>query len=366
MTSPHAHLSRQTRRSRKRGCTRADLAVALGCGAAAIAAAVPVLARNGIDSGEARSLSNLRILAAAHEAYSLTFAGKQFGVMPENAGLVNGNCATYTATVACPPPLLLGQGSNGAWWGYFLGSSGLCAGFSYPGNCGNWVAYKPIEFVGADTGMGSFRLSNAVAFNSFVDGRFYSDTFYSPNDRLAYDIGARYRDLVVQFESASNEIAFTSYCLSPAAMYHPQVLASANGGYKNPNTFVDGYVSPTVSQCAHPDLKTRMIEHNWNVGAPSFGVDLSPTYQESWVFNTSALASPNGFFFDGHVTRIPNAQAIADDNAVFKASGSRLWSRTTPFGEQGYRIGQPLESERTSHTILTIDGILGRDVLTPQ
>jgi hypothetical protein len=351
--------------NRHQGATRADVIVGVGCAAIAFSVAIPVLARNSVDSGEARSLSNLRVLAAAHEAYSQTFSGKQLGVIPEDAGLVNGNCAVYVSTIACPPQLLLGLGSSGGWWGYFLGSSGFCAQGNWPGNCGNWVAYKPLQFTGADAGFGSFRLGNAVAFNSFVDGRFYSDTFYSPNDRLNYETSARYRDEVVQFESFSGEIALSSYCLSPAAMYHPGVLAHANDGYKDPNTFPEAYVSPTVSQCAYPELKTRMIEHQWNVGAPSFGTNVGTSIKDAWLFNSSALASPNGFFFDGHVSRVSNAQAIADDKALFDSTGQRLWSRTTPLGELGYRNGSATEGERTSHTILTIDGILGRDLLTP-
>jgi hypothetical protein len=354
-------------RKSQAGIARADVVAILGCTTIALAVALPVLARAGTDSGETRSLSNLRILAAAHEAYSQTFSGKQFGVMPEDAGAVGGNCSSYVNSIACPPPLLLGLGPNGAWWGYYLGSFGLCAQYSYPGSCGNWVAYKPIEFSGADAGFGSFRLGNATAFNAFVDGRFYSDTFYSPNDRFTYELSARYRDPVYDFNSLNGEIGLSSYCLSSAAMYNPAVFASENGGFKNPNTFAEGYVSPTVSQCAHPDLKTRIIEHNWNVGAPSFSANPNQSFEADWLFNYSSLAAPNGFFFDGHVTRIRNAQAIADDEAVFQANGTRLWSRTTPFGELGYGQWQPSpEATRTSHTILTIDGILGRDVLTPQ
>lgn len=347
---------------RRRGITRADVVAAGLSATVLLAVALPVLGRVDTDSGESRSLANLRILAAAHEAYSQTFAGKQFGVMPEDAGTVGGNCSTYLSTIACPPQLLLGQAPSGAWWGYFLGS-GLCAQYSYPGSCSNWVVYKPMEFTGVNAGFGSFRLGNAVAFNAFVDGRFYSDTFYSPNDRLAYHRSARFRDEGVQFDSEGGQIAYSSYCLSPAAMYNPEVLANANGGYRNPNSFAEGYNSPTVSQCLHPDLKTRMIEHNWNVGSPSF----TEASGNEWIFNYSSLASPSGFFFDGHIGRIRNAQAIADDEALFQASGARLWSRTTPFGTAGYGAWQSSpEAVRTSHTILTLDGILGRDLLTPQ
>ncbi|MBL9121488.1 MAG: hypothetical protein JNL80_16385 [Phycisphaerae bacterium] len=110
-----------------------------------------------------------------------------------------------------------------------------------------------------------------------------------------------------------------------------------------------------------------MIEHHWNVGAPSFSA-LPPTSEPpGWLFNASALASPNGFFFDGRVGRIRNAQAMADDAQRQQTEGIGLWSRTTPLGEAGYVIGEPTpEGVTSSHTILTIDGILGRDLLTPQ
>jgi hypothetical protein len=65
------------RRRHHRGASRSDVMVGLTCGSLALCAAIPVLAKNGLDAGEARSLSNLRTLAAAHEAYSQTFAGKQ-------------------------------------------------------------------------------------------------------------------------------------------------------------------------------------------------------------------------------------------------------------------------------------------------
>ncbi|MBL9121489.1 MAG: hypothetical protein JNL80_16390 [Phycisphaerae bacterium] len=130
---------------------------------------------------------------------------------------------------------------SGAYWGYYLGI-GLCSQYGYPGNpgCANWTVYKAIQFTGVNAGFGSFRLGNAAAFNSFVDGRFYSDTFYSPNDRVTYELSARYRDPAADFESFSQEVGFSSYCLSPAAMSNPEVLAAANDGYRNPDTFVEG------------------------------------------------------------------------------------------------------------------------------
>lgn len=347
---------------RRRGFTIGELAICVAAGAALAAAAVPVLANIGGNSGEARSWSNLRILGEAHANYAETFSNRQFTAIPDDVGVVNGNCSTYINTIACPPPLLLGWSSNGAAWGYYLGSSGLCSPYGYPGGpcTSNWPVYKPIEFAGVSAGFGSFRLGNCHNFNSFVDGRFYSDVHFSPNDAAPYALGAKWRDQGKDFESDSSYIGFTSYCLSPAAMWSPEVLSSANGGYKDPNTFATSYASPAVTQCAYPDLKTRILEHNWNVGAPSYtfhGPD------DSWVFNASAAVCPTAIFFDGHIARIANSKAIEDDATLFATSGQRLWSRATPFGPLGYRGDQALETERTSHTVLTMDGILGRDQL---
>ncbi len=353
---------------RERGVGRADVLTAALCILISLAAAMPVIGRTGRDSGEMRSLANLRTLAAAHEAYTQSFAGRQWTAIPENAGLVNGSCSAYIGGIACPPPLVLGQAPSGAVWGFWLGSQGLCAPFGWPGDCGNWSAYPPITFQGNAAGFGSFRLPNTVSFNSFVDGRFYSDTFYSPNDRVNYEISASYRDRGVAFDSTGGEIAYSSYCLSPAAMSNPEVLAAANGGFRNPNSFAEGYVSPAVSQCTYPDLKTRMIEHQWNTAAPSYSDSPSVGAASGWIFNASRLASPNAIFFDGRVGRIANADAMADDAARQATEGVGLWSRTTPFGASGYRGlgGGDISPEgiTTSHTILTLDGILGRDLLS--
>jgi hypothetical protein len=353
------------RPSARRGRSILDVLVAIALGGCAFAAALPLLGFHAAESGEARSHSNLRQIAAAHEAYAQTYAGRQFTAVPDDAGLVNGNCASYLATIACPSPLVLGNAANGATWGYYLAPIGFCAPFGYPGNCNNWSVYKPIEFSGVNASIGSFRISNGKALNAFVDGRFLSDVQYSPNDRRVYRTTALPRDERADFESGNESVRFSSYCLSPAAMWHEDVLSSAHNGYRDPNTFAEGYASPAVSVCAYPDLKTRVIEHNWNLNPPNHErASFDGAYTvEAWAFNASSTVSPQAIFFDGRVDRIANRQAIDDDQALFEASGQQLWSRTTPLGADGYRVSDCLD-ERTNHTILTIDGILGRDVLS--
>ncbi len=118
----HQH-SRSTRL--RRGVARADLIVAAGCTLVACAAAVPVLGRGATDAGEARSRSNLQLLASANASYAATYGDRQFTAVPEDAGLVGGSCTNYLATIACPPQLLLGLAPDGGWYGFFLGTTGL-------------------------------------------------------------------------------------------------------------------------------------------------------------------------------------------------------------------------------------------------
>lgn len=105
-----------------------------------------------------------------------------------------------------------------------------------------------------------------------MDGRFYAETSHDPEDLKTVELA---QPLIDGIDSSFGKLpglpspVNSSYCLSSAAMYHPQVLsysASTGGRWKSPNTCFASYTSPTVSQCAYPERKTRMIEHNWNTG----------------------------------------------------------------------------------------------------
>ncbi|MBL9149974.1 MAG: type II secretion system protein [Phycisphaerae bacterium] len=343
----------------RRAFTLPETLVVLACALTVVAVAVPVLGSVGVRSGDAVSLSNLRTISTANDAYAQTFSNRQVTWIPDNTGTVQGSCSAYIATYGCPNPMFLGTAPSGVLWGYFLGTP--CPG---AGNCGNFDVYKPLAFSGGNKGFGCFRVPNADAFNEFLDGAFYGDVWYSPNDDARSNLTAAFRDAGVDFDvPTGTEIAFSTYCLSPAAMYHPDVFGSAFGGFRSPDTFAEGYASPSVTQCRYPALKTRMIEHDWCHGTPSWR-NPGFTGQEPHYFNASAEAAPLSLFFDGHIARVSNAQVIAEDQALFESSGQRLWSRTTPFGPTGYFGNVAVDgSGKTSHTILTIDGILGRDTL---
>ena len=145
------------------GFTIVELLVVVSIIALLIAILLPAIGKARDAALVTQSLANLRNLSAANAAYGADWSDRQFTAIPDDAGLVAGNCGTSLATVACPPQQLLGwstQGSASIMWGYFLGSAGLCAQNAYTGNCGNWSPYKPFEFTGVTRVFGPFRLPN--------------------------------------------------------------------------------------------------------------------------------------------------------------------------------------------------------------
>ena len=58
-----------------------------------------------------------------------------------------------------------------------------------------------------------------------------------------------------------------------------------------------------------------------------------------------------------------NAEAIAADQQQIDQVGFGLWSRDTPFGSDGYLTEYAYDPIVTSHTVLTTEGIRGRDTV---
>jgi prepilin-type N-terminal cleavage/methylation domain-containing protein len=358
---------------RRRGFTIVELLVVVSIIALLIALLLPAVQRGRDKALISQSVANLKNLAAANDIYGGDWGDRQFTAMPDDAGTVAGgatttNCANYVSQVVCPPQQYLGWDVNGAMWGYFLGG-GRCTAF--PGSCANWVVYLPITFTGASAGYGSFRVPNVKAFHDYVGRRFYDPTFYAPKDIVPLSNVSKYFTSAAEFTYEPSVGAYedSSYCFSPAAMYDAQVFkrngAELNGfGYTDPGTLKAGFRSPPVSRCRYPDLKTRMIEHNWLQNTPdslintNFAGGATP-----WQFNHGYNSAPACLFFDGHIELVSCQKSMQADNRVAPSNGS-VWSRTTPFGANGYFGAQSYDFlVRTSFHILTTDGIEGRDVL---
>lgn len=348
----------------KKGFTIVELLVVISIIALLVGILLPAIGKARDAAMQTQSSANLRNMAAANAAYSADWSDRQWTSVPDDAGLYGGSCPNYV-TVTCPPQQLLGWDSDGAVWGYFLGG-GKCS--QYPGNCGNWVVYVPNTFAGAVTG--SFRLPNVKSFNTYLNGRFYDPVFYAPKDTITIEGASKFFSLPDEFTSQNaNDLVNSSYCFSPAAMWSPEVLACTNNGYKNPASLPSGYKSPASGQAAYPDLKTRMIEHQWLQQKPNTEVNSNfaipaggnPT---PWFFNHGYNSAPITLFFDGHIGVMSNAEAMDADKRAKCGNINGLWSRTTTLGANGYYGAQAYDwLVDTSYHILTLDGILGRDTL---
>lgn len=361
---PHPPTNR-----RRRAASRADTLACLAVGTVALAVLIPVLAAGRGQSAEALSAANLAQLNRAHTCYAADWGDRQFTALADDFGAAGGSCPAHISEFGCPGQLILGWDGSAvpSLWGYYLG----CAGF--PGNCGNIANYKPLDFDNSSY-LGLWRLGNVNSIHWYVNDKFYDPAFYAVDDDPAYAVVKPFFSNPAEFPgtlpSPLPALVFSSYALSPAAMYNPEVLRRpSKGGFQNPNSFDEGYASPTVSQAAYPDLKTRLIEHNWIRNAPApcnpNFVDPPGPWCTPYFFSHGVDAAPMTLFFDGSVRRFSTELAVESDARVLQHTGGidGLWSRDTPFGDAGYFGDFSIDGTRTAHHVLTTDGILGRDTL---
>lgn len=356
----------------RRAFTRSELVVCLVSGALLAAVALPLVGAGRSRSRELVSLSNLKTLAAAHAAYAGDWGGRQFTNMPDNMALSGGVYSNYFQQFGCPPSVVLGFGAqfpgggSSGLWGFWM----PCRGF---GTSSNFSVLWPMQMGtvgGTGAGFGMWRLQNVVGFNEYVNGRFMDSHFFAPADAPALSIVGPGLESPNPYTyiSSSYEGTFSSYVSSPAAMFHPGVFGGdAEAEFKSPYTFTEASISPTVDQCAHPDLKTRLIEHRW-LQSPAFAGVFAPP--DTAYFNMGADSVPMALFFDGHTSGLPVRKVIADNQTVIKGGGAKLWMDTEitvgPWaGYEGYYSSFSIDDTRTSVHVFTRGGILGRDVLTP-
>jgi hypothetical protein len=200
-----------------------------------------------------------------------------------------------------------------------------------------------------------------------LTGRYQDWVYYAPKDTIILDYLEQCTDEPPEFVAYPEQCnpAWSSYALSLAAMFHPDVMRSnAAGGWQAPWDLDHGYESPGLFQATYPDLKTHMLEHSWLQNSPGL---CNPAFFgcEPYYFNHSIDSSPVTLFYDGSVRLLPNSEVLAADFQVLGQTGGvdGLWHRGTSFGANGYLIDVSYDYVPLSHHVLTTDGILGRDTL---
>ncbi len=348
------------RRSIRTGYAISDVVIVLVTILVALMASIPIVASAKGQNRGMTSAANLMRINQGLVNYATDWNDRQVDWAPDDFGQYE-DCNDYIEQWACVPTPLLGwENFDGTWamWGYWIDTGGRCTGV---GSCGNATFIKPIDFT---NGYGSFRLINAAAFNPYVRRKYYAPVWYAQGDP-AWDDASQAFGSDNEYEMLANgATALSSYCLSPAAMLHPETLRAAeDGGYQSPAELPETYASPRTATCTTPDLKTRVLEHNWFRNSPS---EEEPDTGLPWQFNQGLEASPLTLFFDGSIAELSTAQAWLDDLTVqADTKGARgLWSRDTPLGPDGYGGEDSVDGIAISHHILTTDGIKGRDILS--
>lgn len=350
------------RRRSTRGVVRVEVMALLLSVAVLIAAGVPMVQHTGQSFGVQVSMSNLATLGLAHTLYAADWNGRQVTWAVDELGQFDG-VSGYDAANGCyspfdencHPPLVAGSSCDGNVYGYYSLSAG-------------W-AVEPVVFPGAyyptAAGYGHFRVPNLKAFHDYVNGRYHDRTFYAPRDATVLAGVSACFDTPCEFDPDCNTPGWSSYCLSPAAMLHPDVMRpNAQGGWQSPWTLAHGFESPGLFQARNAALKTHMIEHHWLQGPPA---PCNPNFTGCvpYFFNHGLASRPVTLFYDGHVQLLPNQQVAAADQQVLQQTGGvdGLWHRGTSFGDDGYFIPDAFDEAELSHHVLTTDGILGRDIV---
>lgn len=380
-------------RRRGLGFTIIELLVVVSIIALLIGLLLPAISKARDAAKLTESMANLRNLAAAHQAYAAEWNDRQFTLTKDNlAGY--GGTAGYAESVGIHPPILYGHAymESGAY-------SPLPYGLYFTQPPENEEALWPIFPAGSDNDrFGWFRIPNAKQFNRYVTGRFYDSVWFAPKDSVVRPIVEPAFEVPGEYVTGAtlgfpNKTFWSSYCLSPAALFAPVVLDPANPILSE--TMADmpaaAFRVPSYSQARHPSLKTQMLEHHWlqgNSGANCNQAMPFPTYDgcEPYYFNHSADSAPATLFFDGSVRTLGVREAGESDNQVRNSGGHGLYFRPGDAGftqagnlsSDGYFLGAGYDASTSTDSsqgigfgtgfhILTKGGILGRDTIgTPE
>ena len=397
-------------KNRTSGFTIIELLVVVSIIGLLLSLLIPAVGKARDSALTTQSLANLRNMASACGSYGADWSDRQPSfIFDDFAQHITGLSVAsekdyYNATGTCPPSLILGYGGYigkcgtgyglWAWWTSCEGG-GAAEAASYSFSLPIILASSWNSLAGTD-GFGVWRTPNARSFSQYINSKFYDRVFYAPKDKQANERVQPALDKGDDFslicEDADGWVEST-YCFSPSAMMCAEVFGSKKGcisfsGNKPGGLLPSTFRSPSVGQSAFPDLKTRMIEHQWlqNKEGPDFNAKFSGDVP--YFFNQCVNSAPATLFFDGHVA-LSGCNDSMDANAQVRASNAEsatslkekgLFASDTlsvlpgPWGSYGgYFTGADGKDGadfnfdtqvNTSFHVFTVDGILGRDFIS--
>lgn len=356
-----------------------ELLVSISIIALLIGILLPAISKARDSARLTQSLTNLRNLAAAHQAYAAEWNDRQFTLVRDDLAQY-GSLEIYTAQLGVHPEIRLGLG--------WLEDVYQVIGYEFEG-MGMTVNKDLVWPIQPQARFGWYRLPNAAAFSAYVNGRFYDPVFYAPKDSAVLEAVG---DLFEQPGDFSHELDpiidpfWSSYSISPAGLFAPGVLKAQDPTLNALMSQLPAaaFRCPSMSQARHPSLKTHMLEQHWLQGRspnqcnPAFE---NPTYDgcEPYYFNHAMASAPCTMFFDGSVRVLGVREAVSGDEQVREPGGHGLYFRPGDEGfdeaaelsSDGFFLNQSYDLEageqhKVGFHILTKDGILGRDSLGGQ
>jgi prepilin-type N-terminal cleavage/methylation domain-containing protein len=361
-----------------KGFTIIELLVVVSIIALLVGILLPAIGKARDNARVNTSKSNLRQLAVAHKAYAADWADRHVTYVRDNLGLYGGDVTVYNDEIygglsgdmadrtAGHPGIIAGNGYDGSAyrpWGYWpqLSNNVMFQALNFPG---------PPHSSSQTDGWGWFRFGcQPKPFQDYLNSRYQDPIFFAPKDRTLLEPLEKCFEIPGEFVAYPDDCnpAWASYCLSPAGLFTPAVFS------KNPSTgeywsapwqMPAGYRVPSFGQVRFPTLKTHMLEHHWlqnlKVACNDAFVGCEPYY-----FNHSYQSMPVTLFYDGSVRIMSVLEGMSSDRRHMRQhpDGVGLWTRDTPFGEDGYLISDGYDFAEASYHILTTEGVLGRDTL---